>query len=58
MIKKIMGCVLIASPFVALFLFLVIQASLLVAVIIYGTTAIIFGVIAAGVTLFYLEETK
>ena len=51
MIKKIIGGGLIATPFVALFIFLVIQASLLVAVIIYGMVCVVFGLITAGVML-------
>tara|TARA_B110000503_G_scaffold88511_1_gene134184 strand:+ start:580 stop:780 length:201 start_codon:yes stop_codon:yes gene_type:complete len=56
MIKKIIGGGLIATPFVALFIFLVIQASLLVAVIIYGMVCVVFGLITAGVMLIWGDE--
>jgi hypothetical protein len=53
--KKIIGGCLIATPFVLLFGFVTYRDGLMLALLCFGTTAVIVGVIFAGVKLWFSE---
>jgi hypothetical protein len=56
MTKKIIGGILIASPFVVMFIVVTIKASILVALGIYTVVGVVLAVITAGVMLIWGEQ--